>query len=105
MEDVGEAALEAGEARVALDPRFTNVMDQGSSYLVFVTPEGDCNGLYVADRSAQGFTVKELRGGRSSVGFEYRIVATPFGDHSPRLPFVATHLRQLPSSINHRVIR
>ena len=96
MEDVGEASLAAGEARVALDPHFASVMDQGARYFVFVTPEGDCNGLYVADRSAKGFTVKELGGGRSSVAFEYRIVAKPFGDHSARLPLEVTHTEPLP---------
>lgn len=103
LEDVGEASLETGEARVPLDPRFANAMEQDSSYLVFVTPEGDCNGLYVADRSAQRFMVKELRGGRSSIRFEYRIVAKPFGDHSARLPMAVTHAHQMPSSIGHHV--
>ena len=88
MEDVGEAQLVGGEARVALDPAFANVIDAGTSYLVFVTPLGDCKGLFVSSRSHAGFVVRELEGGRSAVPFEYRIVARPLGDRSARLPFV-----------------
>ncbi len=88
MEDYGEGQLVDGQARVALDPAFANVIDQSANYLVFAMPEGDCNGLYIADRSRTGFVVRELHGGHSSIGFEYRIVAKPFGDHSARLPMV-----------------
>ncbi len=88
MEDFGEGQLVNGQARVALDPAFANVIDQNANYLVFAMPEGDCNGLFIAERSKTGFVVRELRGGHSSIGFEYRIVAKPFGDHSARLPTV-----------------
>jgi hypothetical protein len=88
IEDNGEAALVDGAAQVALDPRFTNVIDRNASYIVTVTPEGDCRGLYVTGRSEHGFVVRELQGGRSSVGFGYRIVAHRFGVSEPRLPMV-----------------
>jgi hypothetical protein len=108
MEDMGEAQLVNGEARVALDPSFANVIDRDAEYLVFVTPEGDCNGLFIAAKSSTGFTVRELRGGRSSLEFEYRIVAKPFGDASPRLPMMTMpHLvkpalfRPTPSRVTH----
>jgi hypothetical protein len=88
MEDVGEAQLVHGQAFVRLDPSFANVIDARSSYMVFVTPEGDTNGLYVAQRTPAGFMVREIHGGAASLGFAYRIVAKPFGVSSPRLPFV-----------------
>ena len=44
-------------------------------YRVFLTPEGDCNGLYVSSKSPTGFEVRELKGGTSSLGFSYRVVA------------------------------
>ncbi|HEY7992999.1 MAG TPA: hypothetical protein VID24_02165 [Candidatus Eremiobacteraceae bacterium] len=91
IEDNGEAQLAEGRAYVKLDPRFANVIDQTSQYLVSVTPEGDCRGLYVADRSSDGFTVRELGGGRANVAFEYRIVAKRFGVHASRLPFMTVH--------------
>lgn len=107
MEDVGEAQLVNGESRVALDPAFANVIDKNALYMVFVTPLGDCKGLFVADRSPTGFAVRELQSGRSSVPFEYRIVARPYGDRSSRLPFVVVRSfpRQLDLLRNHRTTR
>src|SRR4029077_12716030 len=79
VEDTGDAMLVNGVAQVALDPSFSNVIDTNAGYRVFVTPDGDCRGLYVASRSPGGFVVRELQGGRSDVPFEYRIVAKQFG--------------------------
>jgi hypothetical protein len=89
IEDTGDAALVNGVAQVALDPSFSNVIDMNAGYRVFVTPDGDCRGLYVASRSSGGFIVRELQGGRSDVQFEYRIVARRFGVNAARLPMVA----------------
>jgi hypothetical protein len=88
IEDNGEASLVDGVAQVALDPRFANVIDRSASYIVTVTPEGDCRGLYVTQRSERGFAVRELQGGHSSVGFGYRIVAHRFGVSAARLPMI-----------------
>ena len=88
MEDDGEAQLVNGDARVSLDPSYANVIDTTRDYLVFVTPEGDCNGLYIAGKSRAGFEVRELRGGHSSLAFEYRIVARPYGVNAARLPMI-----------------
>ncbi|HLJ84783.1 MAG TPA: hypothetical protein VKT51_11465 [Candidatus Eremiobacteraceae bacterium] len=88
IEDNGEAALVDGVAQVALDPRFANVIDRSAPYIVTVTPEGDCRGLYVTQRSARGFVVRELQGGHSSVGFGFRIVAHRFGVSAARLPMI-----------------
>lgn len=85
VEDVGEAALVDGRAYVPVDARFSDVLDRRVAYHVFVTPEGDCNGLYVTQKSAAGFAVRELRGGRSSLAFEYRIVAKPLDEDGARL--------------------
>lgn len=89
VEDTGEAQLVNGVANVALEPRFAAAIDRRARYLVTVTPEGDCRGLYVAQRNGIGFTVRELQGGRSSLAFAYRIVAKPFGDTSARLPMAS----------------
>ena len=42
---------------------------------VFVTLEGDCNGVFVTNKSIDGFDVKELAGGSSNTKFTYQIVA------------------------------
>jgi hypothetical protein len=74
FEDFGEGHLVKGKTEVRLDPEFAAVIvtDQ---YHVFVTPYGECNGLFVADRNAYGFRVCEQRAGTSNVSFGYRVVA------------------------------
>jgi len=85
MEDVGEAQLVSGQTYVRLDPAFANVIDQRSSYLVFITPEGDSRGLFVTQKTSSGFAVHENQGGHSTLAFSYRIVAKPYGLTAPRL--------------------
>jgi len=43
-------------------------------YHVFLTPKGDCGGLYVRQQTGTAFEVRECGGGSSSVAFSYRIV-------------------------------
>ena len=73
-EDFGSARLVHGVAKVALDPDFARTLGAAEAYRVFFTPNGDCNGLYVARKTMTSFEVRELRGGGSSVEFDYRIV-------------------------------
>jgi hypothetical protein len=70
---------------VAMDPRFAGIVNTGVEYHVFLTPNGNCKGLYVASKSANGFEVRELGDGGSSVGFDYRIVAKRAGHETERL--------------------
>jgi hypothetical protein len=93
IEDFGEARLVNGQTYVHLDSKFGNVVEQRANYLVFITPEGDANTLYVTQKSMGGFTVRESHGGRSTLMFSYRIVAKPFGSREARLPMV-----ELPNS-------
>jgi hypothetical protein len=73
FEDFGTAKLKNGRATVKLDRDFAKVI-KPAGYHVFVTPEGDCRGLYVRGKTAAGFEVRELGGGKSNVAFSYRIV-------------------------------
>jgi hypothetical protein len=73
FEDFGSAKLARGRALVKLDANFAKVIKRGD-YRVFVTPEGNCHGLYVRRKSANSFEVRELTGGKSSIAFSYRIV-------------------------------
>jgi hypothetical protein len=73
FEDFGSAKLARGRALVKLDANFAKVIKRGD-YRVFVTPEGNCRGLYVRRKSANGFELRELTGGKSDVAFSYRIV-------------------------------
>ena len=93
VEDVGEAQLSAGQAYVHIDSRFAGTMDLTRSYLVFLTPQGDTPGLYVTQKSAAGFIVRE-HGARSNIVFDYRIVAQPYVPQGARLanaPSMLTH--------------
>jgi hypothetical protein len=78
FQDYGVGELTNGTARIQLDPTLTkNIrVDANHPIKVFVQLEGDCNGVYVTDKSANGFTVKELQNGRSNVNFSWSIVAT-----------------------------
>jgi len=87
-EDTGTAQLVGGKAYVRLDPAFANVIDTRRAYAVLITPEGDSRGLYVDSKSKDGFTVRENMGGTSTLTFDYRIVAKPYGVNAPRLPMV-----------------
>lgn len=73
FEDFGSAKLARGRAVVKLDANFAKVIKRGD-YRVFVTPEGNCHGLYVRGKNANSFEVRELTGGKSSIAFSYRIV-------------------------------
>ena len=85
LEDEGEAVLRNGVSHVTLDPSFGAVISTRQPYLVFTTPQGDTRGLYVTNRTATGFDVRETGGGHNSLTFDYRIVAHPFGSESKRM--------------------
>ncbi|MFN8525259.1 MAG: hypothetical protein U0821_19355 [Chloroflexota bacterium] len=89
IEDVGRARLTNGVAHVGLDPTFAALIQSGE-YCVFPVPEGDCNGLFIAVRTATGFDVRELRGGTSTLEFSYRIVARRREDERGRLAKLET---------------
>ncbi len=75
FEDAGSGQLSGGQAVVNIESVFGQTVNAGVEYHVFLTPNGDCKGLYVAEKSAASFVVKELGGGTSSVAFDYRIMA------------------------------
>jgi hypothetical protein len=76
FEDFGNAQLNNGAVTITLDPLFleTVVIDNTHPMVVTVTPQGNCNGLYVVPGTT-GFEVRELNGGGSNVTFSYRISA------------------------------
>jgi hypothetical protein len=85
FEDFGSGQLRDGMGEVALDSTFALAANMEPGYHVFLTPKGDCEGLYVANETATGFEVRELRGGKSSVAFDYRIVAKRRGYEGVRM--------------------
>jgi hypothetical protein len=74
FEDFGHGQLAGGSTTVQLEPGFAGVV-KTDDYHVFLTPEGDCNGLYVTSKTPGGFGVHELKSGTSNTAFAYRVVA------------------------------
>ncbi len=60
-------------------------MNTAYEYHVFLTPKADCKGLYIASQSATSFEVRESQHGKSTVAFDYRIVARRKGYERARL--------------------
>ncbi|HLY00892.1 MAG TPA: hypothetical protein VKR56_00185 [Candidatus Cybelea sp.] len=85
IEDVGTARMVGGVADVHIDPAFAAVTDR-KWYYVFLTPLGDTRGLYVSVKTPAAFEVRETEHGRSSLEFDYRIVAHPLDADNDRLP-------------------
>lgn len=85
FEDFGSARLENGQAEVSIDEIFAATVNLGVDYHVFLTPLGDCQGLYVAEKTPAGFGVRELGGGTASIEFDYRLVAKRAGYETQRL--------------------
>jgi hypothetical protein len=85
FEDFGSGQLRAGAATVDLDAEFAQTVNASVAYHVFVTPNGDCGGLYVAAKTASSFEVRELNGGRSNISFDYRVVARRKGYEKLRM--------------------
>jgi hypothetical protein len=77
--------LKAGEAVVEIDPTYAETVNTEVDYHVFLTPRGECKGLYVASQKEGFFEVRELNGGKSDIPFSYRIVAKRKGYEGLRL--------------------
>lgn len=97
FEDFGRGTLNRGRATVTFDPTFAALV-VAKDYHVFITPEGDCKGLFVGRKTSRGFDVRELQKGTSSVAFSYRIVARRRGAQGKRLDIVA--LGQVPGAVD-----
>ncbi|SCY82983.1 hypothetical protein [Flavobacterium caeni] len=78
FEDYGTGQLVNGRVTIAIDPTFAKniLVDEQHPLKVFVQLEGDCNGVYVTNKSAHSFEVVELQSGLSNTLFSYSIVAT-----------------------------
>ena len=75
FEDFGSSSIIRGKRTITLDPIFAETVNTAQRYHVFLTPKGECKGLYVTNQTATSFEVRELTKGRASVPFDYRIVA------------------------------
>jgi hypothetical protein len=77
FQDFGTGQLVNGFAHIDLDPIYALnvVVDSAHPLRVFVQLEGDCNGVYVTNKSTTGFDVVELNNGQSNISFQYMVTA------------------------------
>ncbi len=85
FEDAGSARLANGSAVVHMESIFAQTVNGEVEYHVFLTPKGDCKGLYVTNETADSFEVRELGGGAANIAFDYRIMARRKGYENVRL--------------------
>ncbi len=83
-EDAGSGQLLNGVAVVTFESDFVQTVNTGMDYKVFPVPNGDCKGLYITNKTATSFEVRELGGGTSNVAFDYRIMALRKGYENVR---------------------
>jgi len=95
FEDAGSGKLSNGMATVSLDLAFAETVNAAIEYHVFLTPQGECEGLYVGAKTPQGFEVRELHKGHSDVSFDYRIIAHRKGYEAVRLADVTKQMSPL----------
>ena len=95
FEDAGSGKLSNGMATVSLDLAFAETVNAAIEYHVFLTPQGECEGLYVGKKTPQGFEVRELHHGHSDVNFDYRIIAHRKGYEAVRLADVTKQMSPL----------
>jgi hypothetical protein len=65
----GTAQLVNGEAFIAFDANYKALL--GENPVVTVSPNGNCNGVYIASVDKNGFTVREMNNGNSSVALSW----------------------------------
>ncbi len=83
FQDFGEAKLVNGRAHINLDPIFAKniVVNKKHPLRVFIQLEGDCKGVYVTNKTKNGFDVVELQGGTSNVKFSWFVTANRADDY------------------------
>jgi hypothetical protein len=98
FEDFGSAELKSGVAWVPLESSFGEATNVALAYHVFLTPNGDSNGLYVARKTPTGFEVREQGGGSANIAFDYRIVVRRRGFESVRMAEVQHDVKAVDAS-------
>lgn len=85
FQDYGVGVLVNGKAHVKIDPILAKniFVDDKHPLKVFIQLEGECNGVYVTSKSANGFDVIELSNGTSNVPFSWTIVANRIDTKNP----------------------
>ncbi len=94
FEDYGVGQLKNGSIYIEIDPLFAKsiFVSEKHPLKVFIQLEGECNGVYVTEKTAKGFYVKELNGGASNTPFSYHLVANRADDIARDGSVVSKHV-------------
>jgi hypothetical protein len=76
FEDYGIGKLQNGVSYIELDKIVSKslIIDEKHPLKVFIQLEGECNGVFVTEKTKDGFKVKELNNGNSNIFFSWHIV-------------------------------
>ncbi len=80
----GISKLINGKIRITFDKDFIAVINTNKPTIT-ITPNGECNGLYISSIEKDGFTVTELKSGKSNIEFSWIAIGTRI-DGSTSLP-------------------
>ena len=78
FQDYGSGTLVNGTVHITIDPILSKniIVNDQHPLRVFVQPEGNCNGVYVTNKTQNGFDVVEMNNGQSNVSFSWALTAT-----------------------------
>ena len=80
----GKAKLVNGTATIAFDENYKSLL--GDAPIVTITPMGQCNGVYIAEISKNGFTIKELNNGTATVDIAWIAAGDRIDAHTTEVP-------------------
>lgn len=80
-----------GEAIINFDSNTCELIDENQPLKVNITLTGECGGIFVKEKTATGFVVKELNGGTSTSTFDWMVIAkrkivTTTSEFIPEIP-------------------
>jgi hypothetical protein len=94
IQDYGTGKLQAGKCHITMDPVFSNniIVSETFPLKVFIQLEGDCKGVYVVNKTKNGFDVIELQGGQSDVPFTWSVVANRTDTKDAKGEVISRHI-------------
>jgi hypothetical protein len=82
----GKSSLQDGSKFVAFDASFQSIISEDPDEMtITVTPNGNCNGVFVASYNREGFWVRENNEGKANVAFTWIAISTRRGAEKPEI--------------------
>lgn len=73
----GETQLIEGKAVILIDPEWAKTYSEVDyNYQIMIMPDGDCEGIYISNKTTNSFTVREMAAGKSNLKFSWNLVAS-----------------------------